>query len=64
MSLYTIVSRGIRRTAYDASPEVAAARVPVRAQLVRMRRTNSMAVLETMLAASAIGTAVLLGLAR
>jgi len=62
VSLHTIVSRGIRRPASE--PASTSRGIPVRAQLRRVRAGESMPVLETALALGAIGTAVLLGLAR
>jgi hypothetical protein len=67
VSLHTIVSRGIRRPADQrvAVADAISGRAPVRAQLRRVRHdVESMPVLETALALGAIGTAVLLNLAR
>ena len=63
MSLYTIVSRGIRRPA-DQPTRTPTRTLPIQAQLRRVERIDAMSILETALALSAIGTAVLLGLAR
>lgn len=64
MSLHSIVSRGFRGPTDAAVSAPNLHRLPVRAQLRRVRQVESMPILETALALGAIGTAVLLNLAR